>query len=270
MNEFGPPPADPTSDRARRSAETAPLAESEEGPIEGSSRQAGLLRPLLLLLILVALIVVARSLDLGRHLGNLQQWIDGLGWLGPIVFIPIYAVAVVAAIPGSAMTVIAGAIFGATTGVIVVSIAATLGAALSFLIARYVAREPIARRLSSRAAFRRLDDLTERHGATIVALTRLVPIFPFNLLNYGFGLTRVRFWTYVFWSWLCMLPGTVLYVVGADAVTKAVSRGEVPWHLVAAAGVTAVALWILVRLARSKLRQKEKESHGNEGATFPE
>ncbi|MEJ2083915.1 MAG: hypothetical protein P8Y94_17585, partial [Acidobacteriota bacterium] len=62
----------------------------------------------------------------------------------------------------------------------------------------------------------------------------------------------------------------VLYVVVAEAVTKAVSRGEVPWHLVAAAGVTAVALWILVRLARSKLRQKEKESHGNEGATFPE
>ncbi len=70
--------------------------------------------------------------------------------------------------------------------------------------------------------------MTEKHGAIIVAVTRLVPLFPFNLLNYGFGLTRVPFWTYLFWSWLCMLPGTIAYLVGTDAVILAVTTGELP------------------------------------------
>ncbi len=259
MDEPNPSRKTPISKSRRRSNDRAPKAtNSKTNRTDGSSGPTGLVRPIILLLILVALIVAARSFDLGHYLGELRGWIDGLGWLGPVAFVLIYAVAVVAAIPGSAMTVVAGALFGAVTGVIVVSIAATLGAALSFLVARYVAREPIARRLSGTAAFRRLDDLTEHHGATIVALTRLVPIFPFNLLNYGFGLTKVRFWTYVFWSWLCMLPGTVLYVVGADAVSKALSRGEIPWRLVAGVGIATAVVLTLVRVARAKLRQKEK------------
>lgn len=271
MDEPNPCSSTLNSRNDHRSAETVPKStESKTSQTAGSPGPAGLIRPVILLLILVTLIVAARSLDLGQYLGELRGWIDGLGWLGPIAFVLIYAIAVVAAIPGSAMTVIAGAIFGSVTGVIVVSIAATLGAALSFLVARYVAREPIARRLSGTAAFRRLDDLTEHHGATIVALTRLVPIFPFNLLNYGFGLTRVRFWTYVFWSWLCMLPGTVLYVVGADAVSKAISRGELPWRLLAGVGVATAVVLTLVRLARSKLRQKEKEKHDHEGTPHSE
>ena len=94
-----------------------------------------------------------------------------------------------------------------------------------------------------------------------MALTRLVPIFPFNLLNYGFGLTRVPFWTYVFWSWLCMLPGTVLYVVGADVVTKAVVQGEVPWLLVGALVAAAAVLAVLVRQARRKLQDKETNAN---------
>jgi uncharacterized membrane protein YdjX (TVP38/TMEM64 family) len=80
--------------------------------------------------------------------------------------------------------------------------------------------------LSRSDKFQKLDRLTEDHGAIIVALTRLVPISPFNLLNYGFGLTKVPFWTYVFWSWVCTLPGTILHVVGADAVTEAFAAGQ--------------------------------------------
>ena len=89
-----------------------------------------------------------------------------------------------------------------------------------------------------------------------------MPIFPFNLLNYGFGLTRVRFWTYVFWSWLCMLPGTVLYVVGADAFTKGIAEGRVPWALVGTLVAAAVILTLLVRHARRKLQAKEMNAEG--------
>jgi len=86
-----------------------------------------------------------------------------------------------------------------------------------------------------------------------------VPIFPFNLLNYGFGLTRVPFWTYVFWTWLCIIPGTVLYVVGADAVLQGVAQGKVPWGLVLAFGAALIFLTILVRFARRRLKAKERD-----------
>jgi uncharacterized membrane protein YdjX (TVP38/TMEM64 family) len=113
----------------------------------------------------------------------------------------------------------------------------------------------VGRWLSGNEKFRRLDRMTEQHGAIIVAVTRLVPLFPFNLLNYGFGLTRVPFWTYLFWSWLCMLPGTVVYLVGTDALIRAVTTGEIPW---AAVGVFVVALAVVigaVRFAKGRLKE---------------
>jgi uncharacterized membrane protein YdjX (TVP38/TMEM64 family) len=221
----------------------------------------GLWRPIALIGVIIAIIVAARVFGIGEHIGALRDWIHSLGSLGPVVFVLLYAVAVVAALPGSALTVAAGALFGSVQGVIVVSIASTLGASLSFLVGRYFAREAVANWLSDKEKFQKLDQLTEQQGAIIVAITRLVPIFPFNLLNYGFGLTRVPFWTYVFWSWLCMLPGTVLYVVGTDVVTTAVVQGEIPWVLVAALVATAGVLTVIVRQARRKLHEKETNAN---------
>ncbi|NOZ23628.1 MAG: TVP38/TMEM64 family protein [Planctomycetes bacterium] len=217
-------------------------------------------RPALLVGVLVALFAVVKALGLGEKLGDLRDWIDSLGALGPAVFVLLYAGATVAAIPGSALTVAAGALFGSLLGVVCVSIGSTLGAALCFLIARHFARGAVARWLSGSEKFRRLDRLTKEHGTAIVAITRLAPIFPFNLLNYGFGLTRVPFGTYIFWSWLCMLPGTILYVVGADAVVKGLAQGRVPWGLVA---ILVVAILLLALLVRSVRR---RSGVGNEDA----
>jgi uncharacterized membrane protein YdjX (TVP38/TMEM64 family) len=228
---------------------------------QGNQNKAhGWWRPVALLAAVVTILILSKVFGLGDRLGDLRQWIASLGPWGPAVFILLYAAATVAALPGSAITVAAGALFGSVLGVIVVSIASTLGASLSFLVARYFAREAIVRWLSENEKFGRLDRLTEEHGAIIVALTRLVPIFPFNLLNYGFGLTRVAFGTYVFWSWLCMLPGTVLYVVGADAVAKGLSEGRVPWELIVAGAVAGIILVVLVRRARRMLSDREKET----------
>ncbi len=236
------------------------IADAEK-TAEKKSKAQGLWRPVALIAAIVMIIIAAKVLGLGDRLGAMRDWIQALGTWGPAVFVFMYAAAVVAALPGSALTVAAGALFGSVLGVIVVSIASTLGAALSFLVARYFARGAVAGWLSDKEKFRRLDRMTEERGAIIVALTRLVPIFPFNLLNYGFGLTRVPFWTYVFWSWLCMLPGTVLYVVGADVVTKAVVQGEVPWLLVGALVAAAAVLAVLVRQARRKLQDKETNAN---------
>lgn len=210
-------------------------------------------KPVVLILAVVAMMAVSRYFGVGDHLRALQGWIAGLGILGPLVFILIYAVATVAALPGSVITVFAGAIFHPVVGVAAVIVGATLGASLAFLVGRYFARDAVASWLGRNEKFRRLDELTEKQGAIMVAVTRLVPLFPFNLLNYGFGLTKVPFWTYVGWSFLCMLPGTILYVVGASAVTSALAEGRIPWVLVAVVAVIIVILAFLTKMARRKI-----------------
>ncbi len=217
-------------------------------------------RPVILLSLVVAVLVLARVLGVADKLGELRDWIKGLGALGVLVFVAIYVAAVVAALPAAPMSVAAAALFGAFWGVILINIAATLGASLAFLVGRYFAREAVVNWLGQNEKFRRLDQLTEKHGAIIVALTRLVPFFPFNLLNYGFGLTRVPFWTYVFWTWLCIIPGTVLYVVGADALLQGVAEGRVPWLLVMAFGAALILITLLASYAKRRLQAGEQGS----------
>jgi len=240
-------------------------SQTPAGPSE-AGKKGGRWRPILLLVVLVAILVLAKVLNVGEKVGALRDWIVTLGPWGPLVFLLIYIVAVVAALPGAAITIAAGALFGSVLGVILVNIGATIGASLAFLIARYFAREGVVNWLSKSDKFQKLDRLTEEHGDIIVALTRLVPIFPFNLLNYGFGLTKVPFWTYVFYTWLCTLPGTILYVVGADAVSKALVQGRIPWPLVGAFLAALVFLTLLVRSARHKLRIKEMQTAGGVSA----
>ena len=224
---------------------------------ESSQRPARWL-PVLLIAVILAGVLLARFLGLGRQVGALRDWIQGLGAWGPVVFMVFYALSEVVAIPGSLLSVTAGALFGSLVGMIVVSIGATAGASLAFLIARYVARDAVVKRFSHKESFQRLDRMTEERGALIVALTRLIPLFPFNLLNYGFGLTRVPFRTYVFWSWLCMMPGILVYVGGADAVVQIITKGRVSGILLAVLAVGVVVLAILIRYARRSLQGNER------------
>ena len=217
-------------------------------------------RPILLVALIITIFILAILFGVGEKLGALREWIQSLGVLGPAVFVGLYVLGVVAGIPGSALTVAAGGLFGSWLGVILVSLSSTIGASFSFLIARYFARDAVAHWLSRREKFKKLDRMTEEHGAVMVAITRLVPIFPFNLLNYGFGLTGIPFWTYLFWSWLCMLPGTVLYVVGVDAVIQLIVLRKVPWILLGVIAGVGVLLALLVKFARRKIKDKGEES----------
>lgn len=226
-------------------------------PAAGSKRK-DIWKLVLFAAIVLSLIVLARLFGLGERLQELREWIAGMGNLGMVAYVALYIVAVAAAVPGLPISIAGAAIFGALKGVILVSIGSTLGASLAFLIARYLARDAIYGRLSGNEKFQRLDRLTEQHGAMIVAITRLVPLFPFNLLNYGFGLTRVPFPTYVFWSWLCMLPGTIVYLVGTDAIIRAATTGEVPWLIVGVFVAALAAVIVAVRIAGGKLKETEK------------
>lgn len=231
---------------------------SQDNLSGSKNKPAGWWRPVLFISVVIVLLVLVRVFGVAERMGDLRDWLKELGPWGPLVFVLLYIIAVVAAIPGSALTVAAGALFGSVVGTVLVSAGSTVGAALAFLVARYFAREATEKWLYQNEKFQRLDRLTEEHGSIIVALTRLVPIFPFNLLNYGFGLTKVSFKTYVLWSWICMLPATILYVVGADALTVGLSEGKMPWVLIGVVGIVVVIMTFLIRYARQKLSDKEE------------
>jgi len=213
------------------------------------------IKPILALIALVAIISLARYFHFDEKLVEIKDWIAGQGVWAPVLFIGLYIIATVAALPGSVLTIAAGALFGSVVGVITVIIGATIGASLSFLIARYVAKDAISKLLEKNEKFQKLNKMTEKNGDIIVAITRLVPIFPFNLLNYGFGLTSVPFWTYVIWSAICMLPGTILFVVGTDAVTTAINQGEIPWVLVIVVLIVIALITFIVKKAKARLKE---------------
>jgi uncharacterized membrane protein YdjX (TVP38/TMEM64 family) len=178
-------------------------------------------------------LLVALGRRLGPEVTALLDAISALGPAAPIAFIAIYVVACVLFIPGSILTIGGGVIFGLVRGSIYVSIAATAGATAAFLVGRYFARDAVAHRIAGNARFRAIDDAVAREGWKIVLLTRLSPVFPFNLLNYAYGLTRVRLGEYVLASWIGMIPATVMYVyIGSLSgdLARAAAGGEAPEH----------------------------------------
>lgn len=154
----------------------------------------------------------------------LRQWVEGAGLAAPLLFMGIYALATVLFVPGSVMTLAGGALFGPVLGTFYNLTGATTGAALAFLIARYLASGWVERKAGGR--LKRLKEGVEQEGWRFVAFVRLVPLFPFNLLNYALGLTRIRFWHYVIASYLCMLPGAIAYTYLGYLGREAAAGGE--------------------------------------------
>ena len=203
--------------------------------------------------VLIAGILFAARYFGSRPLRELLQWISGLGSTAPLVFIPLYVVACVLFIPGSILTLSAGFLFGLVRGSIYVSVAATLGATLAFLVGRYFARQWVAARLANYPKFKAVDEAVAREGWKIVALTRLSPVFPFNLLNYAFGLTNVRVRDYIIASWAGTLPGTILYVylgsLAGDLTRVATGEAErtpAEWAFYAIGLLATIAVTIYV------------------------
>jgi uncharacterized membrane protein YdjX (TVP38/TMEM64 family) len=221
-------------------------------------------KPTVLIIVIVTLFIVMNLYGLGADIQELQHWIQAQGVWGPVAFFFIYLGAVIATIPGTIFGVIAGGLFGSLVGVILISVSSTVGASICFLIARYCARDTVARWLSKNKTMKRLDQLTEEQGMMIVGLTRLIPLFPFTLLNYGFGLTKVSFKTYVFWSWLCMLPGSIIVVVGTDALTQGLTQGRIPWELLGVLIITCFALGLIVWYSRRRFNEKRKNQESKE------
>ncbi len=215
--------------------------------------------------VLIAIVIaVARYFNLQEVLRSLLVWIAGLGPLGVVAFIGLYILATVLFLPGLILTLGAGFVFGVVRGSIYVSIASTLGATLAFLIGRYLARGWVAKKIESNQRFTAIDEAVAKEGWKIVGLLRLSPVFPFNLLNYSLGVTRVSLKHFFLASWIGMMPGTVMYVyigsLAGDLATLGMegqSRTPAEWALYVIGLIATVAVTVYVtKIARKALDKK--------------
>ncbi|AZR72151.1 hypothetical protein BBF96_01325 [Anoxybacter fermentans] len=172
----------------------------------------------------------------------IKEWIDGFGVWGPVVYILVYIACCLFFLPGLPITIVGGLVFGSIWGTIYVSIGSTIGASLAFLIARYAARDMVESWVANNPQFKKIDEGVEKQGWRMLMITRLVPIFPFNLQNFAYGLTKIKFSTYVLVSWICMLPGTIAYVFAAGSLSS--GQGDIKKTLIYL-GIAAVFFVIL-------------------------
>ncbi|MEY2408747.1 MAG: hypothetical protein QOF48_1417 [Verrucomicrobiota bacterium] len=152
------------------------------------------------------------------------DWLDHLGVWGPVVFVLLYVLACVALVPAAMLTVGAGAVFGVVWGSLLVFVGATLGAGAAFLVSRHVLRGWVTKKLGDRAGFKAIDQAVAEEGWKIVFLTRLAPVFPFFVLNYIYGLTRVRFGPYLLATFFGIMPGSILFVFIGRTARQATSQ----------------------------------------------
>ena len=216
--------------------------------------------PLVLLAVLAALYFLGEAMGLRDELRRLERWMNAVGPLGPVLFVFFYVVVTVLGFPGSPLTAAAGALFGGWGGTAVSLVASTAAATISFLIARHLTPARLRRRLVATRSFQHLDGLARRRGPLVVLATRLVNLLPFAVVNYGFGLTGIRLRTYVLWSILGKIPGTVVLVVGVDLVAEAIQYRRVSWSQAGLVLAVALTLGLVVRRIRLWLRDDTAEA----------
>ena len=227
------------------------------------------IKPLLIVTAVVAVLVLGgKYLNLQQKIADVLAWVEGLGPAGMGVYTLLYIIACIFFIPGSLLTLGAGAIYGVVTGSILVSISSTLGATAAFLVGRYFARDWIAKKIEGNQRFTTIDNAVADEGWRIVGLTRLSPVFSFSLLNYAYGLTRVSLREYVLASWIGMMPGTVMYVyigsLAGDLASIGSETAAAPsgaqWIINIVAFIATVLVTIYVtKIARKALAEKIDE-----------
>src|SRR6266571_6437236 len=248
------------SSKGSHSVQTQPESDAVAQPQETSSSVSSRWKWALYVIAGIGIVLALKYFHVQDLLKSALDWIGKLGPWGPVIFVGLYVVATVLFVPGSVLTLGAGAVFGVVLGSVCVSISATLGATAAFLVGRYLARDAIARKMERNERFAAIDRAVADEGWKIVFLTRLSPVFPFTLLNYAFGLTRVRLSHYVLASWIGMMPGTVMYVYLGSLVNVGAGHRQhttEEWVLYGVGLLAAIAVTIFVtRVARKALQKK--------------
>ena len=192
-------------------------------------------------------------------LTQVQQYCVQGGILSILYFSCVYIIAILACVPGSAPTILAGILFGSVLGSIIVIISASVASVLAFLLSRYCFRKYVTQYFTKQERFQKFQHIIEQHGAMIVVITRLIPLFPFSFLNYAFGITNVSLKDYTVWSTVCIIPGVLLYVVGADVLTKLFTENRFSYAL----GAVVIMMCIVVYYAQRYIRQYIQQHDNN-------
>ncbi|MGR5252498.1 TVP38/TMEM64 family protein [Vibrio astriarenae] len=182
---------------------------------------------LLAVLAIAAVIFGAKQtglLEIITDIRSLQEWIAGFGIWGYLVFVAAFVFACIFMLPGSAFTIVAGIVFGPVKGALLALFSATLGATVAFLCARFIFRDLILKKFGDNPIFKKIDDGVAQNGSSFLILTRLVPVFPFSLQNYAYGITGLKLGTYVLVSLITMAPGAFIFAyMAGDIATNGVS-----------------------------------------------
>ena len=213
--------------------------------------------------IIVAVYFVLRHYGITKHIRlenvpKIKTWVESFGVIAPLIYLGLYLISTVFFLPGFPVTVLAGFVFGPLWGVVYASIASIISVASAFLVARYVARDLVEGWVKENAQFRKIDEQVEEQGWRILMITRLVPIFPFNLQNYAYGLTKIRFWTFVSISAVFMLPGTIALVMLGGAFVSGEGNVLKTMLYLGIAGVLMFALSLVPNLLRKYQNKEEK------------
>ena len=225
--------------------------------IASSPPKVALIRPLIFLLLLAAIAVSVRLFHLQEYVdeNRLRQFIAAYGMWGPVIYLLVWTLVPALFLPGLPITLAGGVLFGPFWGVVYTALGAPAGATLAFLVARYLARDWVAAKISG-TRLHRLDAQVARHGWKIVAFTRLIPILPFFVLNYAFGLTRIGLGPYFLATFFGLLPWTIAFVYFSSYVLG-LFRGKISLELII--GLVLVILVSLVPVAYKKIRGRKGE-----------
>jgi uncharacterized membrane protein YdjX (TVP38/TMEM64 family) len=190
-------------------------------------KNSGALKLLLVAAIIATVFIIAWQTGILNYLKDvevMQAWFADLGILGYIVFILVFIAVAVFMLPAALLTIVAGITFGSIQGGILALIGATLGAMVAFLVAKYVARDMIVAKFKTNAVFNKIDRGVEQNGVSFLILTRLVPVFPYNVQNYAYGVTSIPFIKYSIVSFITMAPGAFIYAyMSGQIVSEGIS-----------------------------------------------
>ena len=244
---------------------------SENTENKPAKSKGGIIKIIIVILIIAAAFAAAHFTGLldrlelsAENLTEMRDMIQGWGAIGYVAFILIYVLAAVFFLPALIFAILAGVAFGPVIGGLMALCGATVGAMAAFIVARYVARKTIVDKFGDSPMFKKIDDGIKKNGVSFLILTRLVPVFPYNVQNYIYGLTPIKFTTYSVVSLITMAPGAFIYAYMAGTIFDTLAAGEQPNFLMlilqfAAAGVVLFLISLIPKYIAKKKGIKIKD-----------
>ncbi|PAB58343.1 TVP38/TMEM64 family protein [Anaeromicrobium sediminis] len=181
------------------------------------------IKPVIISVLIIVCVITMKVFGIYDYISmdnieNLQTWIKSFEPLGPIVYIFIFIVGCLLFLPAPPLVILAGLVFGPLMGTLWTALAAIIADATAFLVARYAARDMIAKWANENKSFKRIDEGVKKEGWRILMITRLIPVFPYMIQSYAYGLTNIQFSSYILVSWICTIPGIIAFTFMGGAI----------------------------------------------------